>query len=91
MLIPGRIDSLCIDQQNPVEKAMQVRNIMRVFEKAERVVGWLSDISLERPKQLDVRLNDPNIQHDKECLNGLLAMVDKVVHWSTNELWHRLV
>ena len=34
-------DALCIDQQNPTEKAFQVRNMLRIFEKADRVLGWL--------------------------------------------------
>jgi hypothetical protein len=32
-------DALCIDQQNLTEKAPQVRNMLRIFEKADRVLG----------------------------------------------------
>lgn len=34
-------DSLCINQSDPVEKAQQVGNMLRIFEKAELVVAWI--------------------------------------------------
>ena len=34
-------DVLCINQSDPVEKAQQVRNMLRIFENAERVIAWI--------------------------------------------------
>jgi hypothetical protein len=34
-------DAICINQQDLPEKAHQVRNMLRIFEKADRVVAWL--------------------------------------------------
>jgi hypothetical protein len=40
---PVRIwcDALCINQADPVEKAQQVRNMLRIFEKADLVIAWI--------------------------------------------------
>ena len=34
-------DALCINQADPVEKAQQVRNMLRIFEKADLVIAWI--------------------------------------------------
>jgi hypothetical protein len=34
-------DALCINQADLVEKGYQVKNMLRVFEKAEKVIAWL--------------------------------------------------
>ena len=34
-------DAICINQQDLLEKALQVKNMLRIFEKADRVVAWL--------------------------------------------------
>lgn len=34
-------DAICINQQDLLEKARQVKNMLRIFEKADRVVAWL--------------------------------------------------
>jgi hypothetical protein len=34
-------DFLCINQSDPVEKAQQVRHMLRIFEKAKRVIAWI--------------------------------------------------
>ena len=34
-------DAICINQHNLLEKAHQVKNMLRIFEKADRVVAWL--------------------------------------------------
>ncbi|OAG13561.1 heterokaryon incompatibility, partial [Alternaria alternata] len=35
------VDAICIDQNNPAEKAVQVRNMLTIYEKAVRVIAWL--------------------------------------------------
>lgn len=34
-------DAICINQSNIDEKALQVRNMLRIFEKADRVIAWI--------------------------------------------------
>ena len=34
-------DAICINQQDLLEKGYQVRNMLRIFEKADRVIAWL--------------------------------------------------
>ena len=34
-------DAVCINQNDPVEKARQVANMLQIYEKASHVVGWL--------------------------------------------------
>jgi len=34
-------DAICINQEDLVEKSQQVKNMLRIFEKAEIVVAWL--------------------------------------------------
>src|SRR6201999_2285952 len=40
------VDAICINQSNAAEKAAQVRNIMRIFEKAKEVIGWIDHAPL---------------------------------------------
>lgn len=74
-------DGLCIDQQNPTEKAFQVRNILRIFEKADMVLGWLrprDSMPLLGDKPLLYatlslqQLQDPKVPlHGDQCLDNL--------------------
>ena len=34
-------DAICINQQDLEEKARQVKNMLRIFEKSQRVIAWL--------------------------------------------------
>lgn len=36
-------DAVCIHQHNDVERSLQVRNMLRIYQKAEQVVGWLGE------------------------------------------------
>jgi hypothetical protein len=38
------VDAICIDQNNPAEKAVQVRNMLTIYEKAVRVIAWLGPL-----------------------------------------------
>lgn len=74
-------DALCIDQQNSTEKAFQVRNILRIFEKADRVLGWLRPRdSVEtlggEPLLYAIlslqQLQDPQVKyHEEQCADNL--------------------
>ena len=37
------IDAVCISQVDPIEKARQIGNLLRIFRKASRVVIWLGE------------------------------------------------
>jgi hypothetical protein len=36
-----RVDAICINQNDTVEKATQVRNMLMIYQKATKVVAWL--------------------------------------------------
>ena len=74
-------DALCIDQQNPTEKAFQVRNMLRIFEKADIILGWLRP-----PDTLETLYGEPLLyavlssqqfqdpivrHHEKQCTDNL--------------------
>ena len=48
------VDGLCINQSDPLEKAAQVRNMLRFFEKAHRVIAWIGE-----PKYTNIQTNGP--------------------------------
>ena len=37
-------DAICIDQENSAERALQVRNMLRIFEKADNVIAWMGQL-----------------------------------------------
>ena len=39
------VDAICINQNNSAEKAVQVRNMLTIYEKAVRVIAWLGRLS----------------------------------------------
>lgn len=39
-------DGICIDQGNDLERAQQIRVMLRIFEKAEAVVAWMGKLDL---------------------------------------------
>jgi hypothetical protein len=43
------IDAVCINQKDPSEKAVQVRNMLTIYQKATRVMAWLG----AEPKDLE--------------------------------------
>jgi hypothetical protein len=38
------VDAICINQNDSVEKAVQVRNMLMIYEKAARVIAWLGPL-----------------------------------------------
>ena len=48
------VDGLCINQSDPLEKAAQVRNMLRFFEKAHGVIAWIGT-----PKYTEVPTSGP--------------------------------
>jgi hypothetical protein len=39
------VDAVCINQNDSAEKAVQVRNMLTIYEKAARVIAWLGSLS----------------------------------------------
>jgi hypothetical protein len=40
------VDAVCINQLDEPEKGRQVRNMLKIFEKARQVIAWLGDLHL---------------------------------------------
>ena len=74
-------DAICIDQCNSSERALQVRNMLRIFEKADIVIAWMGrfpQYSLECLALVnDLGLSDKSLlsvmerTHEKMCILGL--------------------
>ena len=63
-------DAVCINQEDPAERAMQVQNMLRIFEKAKSIVAWMGPLDLRHTPHLTL------INHltagDQGVLNFLL-------------------
>lgn len=81
-------DGLCINQADTVEKAQQVRNMLRIFEKADSVIAWLGPSDrwtqslfdvLNCPKVEDLDLifqsNSSDREHNPECLKNIYDII----------------
>ncbi|KIW79668.1 hypothetical protein Z517_06282 [Fonsecaea pedrosoi CBS 271.37] len=58
-------DALCIDQQNTDEKAAQVKQMLLIFRKAERVIAWIGTMSGPVIRTLAKVIGQPveNVRH----------------------------
>ena len=45
-------DGICIDQHNSTVRAQQVKNMLRIFEKAETVVAWMGNVEVHHLEYL---------------------------------------
>ena len=93
-------DALCINQFDPAEKAFQVRNILRIFEKATQVFAWigisesvvhLDDVPLiyaqcKLPKS---QSGDQRIRHQDECSRNLAEAQEYLRSVSALRFWAR--
>ena len=75
------VDGLCINQSDPLEKAAQVRNMLRFFEKAHGVIAWIGE-----PKYTEVPTSGPTDLplNDTRWLFSALAN-DKLVSAMRND------
>lgn len=71
------VDQICIDQNNEVEKAQQVQLMSRIYEQAQRVVGWLGDHD-----------NDSQLAFDLLVVLGYLLHANEV---QAESEWRRAV
>ena len=81
-------DGLCINQADPVEKAQQVRSMLRIFEKAHSVIAWIGPFDRWTKPLFDV-LNDAEVgdldlifrsnssdgEHNPECLRNIYNII----------------
>jgi hypothetical protein len=90
------IDALCINQSNLTEKAMQVKNMMKIYERAELVVVWLGDQgkrtnfamrALESTKVLDSSREDARTPLCLMCLDALIDGIEDI----GNRNWARRI
>ncbi|KAK5119403.1 hypothetical protein LTR85_007503 [Meristemomyces frigidus] len=67
-------DMVCIHQHNNVERSLQLRNMLRIYEKAEHVVGWLGEhsghsrlvIELLRSKQFSQQWLQSDVEQESD-------------------------
>ena len=99
---PGKYywcDALCINQFDPAEKAFQVRNILRIFEKATQVLAWIgiteSVVHLDDVPLLYAKLELPNSEagkiplHSDQCHQNLLEAQEYLRNISALRFWAR--
>lgn len=78
-------DGLCINQSDAVEKAQQVRNMLRIFEKAELVIAWIGlpdkwtrplfqALSQDLVSVHEIR-RQPSQLHDLKCLRNVSNII----------------
>ena len=57
-------DAICINQSDLLEKGQQVRNMLRVFEKAEHVIAWIGSPALWTRSLFRALTDDGNASPD---------------------------
>ncbi|ETN38987.1 uncharacterized protein HMPREF1541_07029, partial [Cyphellophora europaea CBS 101466] len=85
------IDSLCINQEDMVEKSVQVRNMLRIFEKADKVIAWLDHphtLTSLPLTEADLRYCDGLI-HKSECFHAFEHQHRTLMQLASAELWSR--
>ena len=92
-------DALCINQFDPAEKAFQVRNILRIFEKATQVLAWIgtteSVVHLDDVPLMYAKLELPNSEagtmslHSDQCHQNLLEAQEYLRNVSALRFWAR--
>ena len=82
-------DGVCIHQENPREKASQIRNMLRIFEKAHTVIGWL-DGSPNIPEHNTELLTEASSKrHNEECKTALIDIQCDIDRIFTQSFWSR--
>lgn len=68
-------DGICIDQNNPKERAHQVSQMRRVYSEAERVIIWLGDFASDDPDDATASDIDVLMRYasrlDKKVISGM--------------------
>ena len=93
-------DALCINQFDVTEKAFQVRNILRIFEKATQVLAWIgiseSVVHLDDVPLIYAKFKLPasqsgevHIQHQDQCSRNLAEAQEYLRSVSALRFWAR--
>jgi hypothetical protein len=78
------IDAVCIDQKNEFERAGQVRQMLKIYQGAERVVVWLGEESsdshyaFESMKYLDSFRNERHDIWNRSHTPNCYAVLDRI-------------
>lgn len=83
------VDQLCINQNDKAEKASQIRNMLRIFEKASKVIAWIGSRATLSP--LSVLTFDPcyKCTHSERCLKAWRHLHSSLFRIAHDELWSR--
>ena len=69
------VDTICINQENLEEKAVQIQGMLSTYKKAFQVIAWLGEKSDHGNRAIDyVNEYPPTAVHKKECEVGLSQM-----------------
>ena len=94
-------DAICIDQHDSTERAQQVRNMLRIFEKAETVLAWMGELRVNDLPYLAFIKRDimrqevsafESIQgkvHQVECLIALENLQDRLRRFTRTPWFNR--
>lgn len=83
------VDELCINQSDTTEKASQVRNMLRIFEKASKVIAWIDTrASLSRYSIFDFTPCN-GCKHSQKCSAAWDALCSSLFAIAADELWSR--
>lgn len=86
-------DALCIDQENSTEKSQQVSIMLRIFEKALRVIAWLGLLRNIGPKLTDYYAESPLVEkglsHTELCYHNLKLLGKSVGLIYTSDWFRR--
>lgn len=79
-----RIDALCINQADHVEKSAQVRSIDKVYANAKQVIVWLGQAEDDAMRAYDFMLSRTHMtwpqgweeaEDDQQALQTILALL----------------
>jgi hypothetical protein len=83
------VDNLCINQSDPIEKARQVRNMLRIFEKADKVIAWLRTDAVVYTKYMLDGERYLGTAHGAKCIEGLVGIETAQQAIVNDSLWSR--
>jgi hypothetical protein len=83
------VDNLSINQNDPVEKARQVRNMLRIFEKADKVIAWLQTDAIVRAEHMLTQEQSLDLEHGDDCIRGWICIANAQQALVTDSLWSR--
>lgn len=85
------VDSLCINQLDALEKSKQVRDMLRIFEKADKVIAWIENFKLVKNLPLLKFVFDccHDRGHAHECLEAWQSVRRDLLCLASDDLWTR--